>query len=189
MKRKERTFQNIGELIYWSYSNLQMLHYAHNAGKGKYDRLCYMIRSKAFKSYKEGKWNIHDLFELNIEKISDNNHCWYCCKELPTSQLTRDHVFPRSKGGCNDMDNIIMVCKSCNSSKGKMDLFEWYSEVRKEYPPLNVLIHYLKNIYMYCVDNNLMETALEKLDDMQLPFNWHFIPIKYPEPGEYQKIL
>ena len=37
MKGKERTFQNIGELIYWSYSNLQMLHYAHSAGKSKYE--------------------------------------------------------------------------------------------------------------------------------------------------------
>ena len=186
MKSKERTFQNIGELIYWSYSNLQMLHYANKAGKGKYDRLCYMIRSKAFKAYKEGRWNIHDMFELNIQKISDNNHCWYCGKEMPVSQLTRDHVFPRSKGGGNDMDNIIMVCKSCNSSKGKMDLFEWYSEVRKEYPPLNVLIHYLKNIYLYCVENGIMETRIEDLDDLQLPFNWHYIPTKFPKPEEYK---
>lgn len=57
-----------------------------------------------------------------------------------------------------------------------MDLFEWYSEVRKEYPPLNVLIHDLKNIYMYCVENDIMETRIEDLDDLQLPFNWHYIP-------------
>ena len=82
--------------------------------------------------------------------------------------------------------NIIMVCKSCNSSKGKMDLFEWYSEVRKEYPPLNVLIHYLKNIYLYCVENGIMETRIEDLDDLQLPFNWHYIPTKFPEPEEYK---
>lgn len=79
-----------------------------------------------------------------------------------------------------------MVCKSCNSSKGKMDLFEWYSEVRKEYPPLNVLIHYLKNIYLYCVENDIMETRIEDLDELQLPFNWHYIPTKYPEPEEYK---
>ena len=68
-----------------------------------------------------------------------------------------------------------------------MDLFEWYAEVRKEYPPLNVLIHYLKNIYLYCVDNNLMETSLEDLDELQLPFNWHYIPVKYPEPAGIHK--
>lgn len=38
----------------WSYANLQMLQYAVSVGKLKYDRTCYMIRSKAFKAYKEG---------------------------------------------------------------------------------------------------------------------------------------
>ena len=132
-------FHNFGEFLYYSYANLQMLCYAVEAHKTKYDRLCYMIRSKAFKAYKEGRWNIHDLMHFNIAKIKNNDFCWYCGKEMPAKELTIDHVFPRSKGGDNDMDNIIMVCKSCNSSKGNMDLFEWYARVRKEWPPINVL--------------------------------------------------
>lgn len=40
---------------------LQTLYYALNAGKVKYDHMCYMIRSTAFKAYNEGRWNIHDL--------------------------------------------------------------------------------------------------------------------------------
>lgn len=129
MTSKQHTYANFGEYIYWSYANLQMLHYAVTAGKRKYDRMCYMIRSKAFKAYKEWRWNIHDLLEFNVEKIRQNNYCWYCGKELEPSKLTKDHVFPRSKGGDNDMDNIIMVCKTCNSSKGDMDLFEWYAVI------------------------------------------------------------
>ena len=140
-------FANFGEYLFWSYANLQMLCAALNMGKAKYDKSCYMIRAKAFKAYKEGRWNIHDLLEFNVSKIKENNYCWYCGKEMEPSKLTKDHVFPRSKGGANVMDNIIMVCKTCNSSKGNMDLFEWYATVRKEWPPLNILIHYLKNIY------------------------------------------
>ena len=97
-----------------------MLCAALNMGKTKYDKSCYMIRAKAFKAYKEGRWNIHDLMEFNVTKIKENNYCWYCGKEMEPSKLTKDHVFPRSKGGANDMDNIIMVCKTCNSSKGNM---------------------------------------------------------------------
>lgn len=85
--------------------------------------MCYMVRSKAYKSYIEGRWNIHDLTELNISKIRQNNFCWYCGRHMPPEQLTIDHVFPRSKGGNNQMDNLIMVCQSCNSSKGSKDLF------------------------------------------------------------------
>ena len=138
-------FENFGEYLFYSYANLQMLCYAVNAGKKKRDRMCYMIRAKAFKAYKEGRWNIHDLLENNLAKIQCNNYCWYCGKEVEPSKLTKDHVFPRSKGGDNDMDNIIMVCKSCNSSKGDMDLFEWYAEIRHEFPPIPILVHYLKD--------------------------------------------
>ena len=54
-------FANFGEYLFWSYANLQMLCAALNMGKAKYDKSCYMIRAKAFKAYKEGRWNIHDL--------------------------------------------------------------------------------------------------------------------------------
>lgn len=187
MPTTTRTYANFGEYLYWSYANLQMLHYAISAGKNKYDRTCFMIRSKAFKAYKEGKWNIHDLLEYNVAKIQENHYCWYCGREMPPSELTKDHVFPRRKGGGNDMDNIIMVCKSCNSSKGAMDLFEWYATVRQEHPPFNVLAHYLKNIYLYSVKHELMAKTLQELDNMELPFNWHFIPISYPSPDIYAK--
>lgn len=100
-----------------------------------------MIRAKAFKAYKEGRWNIHDLLEINIAKIMENDYCWYCGKSMESSHLTKDHVFPKIKGGKNCIDNIIMVCKTCNSSKGKMDLFEWYNDIslpfKWQYIPLD----------------------------------------------------
>ena len=69
-------FANFGEYLFWSYANLQMLCAALNMGKAKYDKSCYMIRAKAFKAYKEGRWNIHDLLEFNVAKIKENNYCW-----------------------------------------------------------------------------------------------------------------
>ena len=55
MPKKFPEFQNFGEYLYYAYANLQMLHYALKADKPKYDRMCYMIRAKAFKAYKEGR--------------------------------------------------------------------------------------------------------------------------------------
>lgn len=49
-------FNGFGEMLFWSYANLQMLVAANNMGKATYDRQCYMIRAKAFKAYKEGRW-------------------------------------------------------------------------------------------------------------------------------------
>jgi hypothetical protein len=59
-------FANFGEYLFWSYANLQMLCAALNMGKTKYDKSCYMIRVKAFKAYKEGRWQINDLFKNNM---------------------------------------------------------------------------------------------------------------------------
>lgn len=184
-KKRHLEFANFGEYLFWSYANLQMLFVARKENKTKYDRMCYMIRAKAFKAYKDGRWKIHNLFEFNIEKIRTNNYCWYCGKEMEPSKLTKDHVFPRIKGGKDCLDNIIMVCKTCNSSKGKMDLFEWYEEVRKEWPPINVWVHYLKNIYLYSVENGLMDKPLEEMDKLELPFKWRYIPLDYPQPEVY----
>ena len=33
-------------------------------------------------------------------------------------QITVDHVVPRSKGGSHKLENLVLCCGSCNSSKG-----------------------------------------------------------------------
>ena len=83
-KNEERypRFNGFGEMLFWSYANLQMLVAARNMGKAKYDRACYAVRAKAFKAYKEGRWNIHDLFENNIAKMKSDSFCWYCGNEF-----------------------------------------------------------------------------------------------------------
>ena len=71
------------------------------------------------------------------------------------------------------------------SSKGNMDLFKWYAEVRKEWPPLNVIVHYMKNIYLYCAANDLFDKSFDELNNMDLPFDWRYIPQKYPQPAAF----
>jgi len=43
--------------------------------------------------------------------------CAYCLKPYG-DKPTVDHVAPISKGGPNVAENIVIACKSCNSSKG-----------------------------------------------------------------------
>ncbi len=182
-EKKYPRYANFGEILLWSYANLQMVCAAINMGKVKYDRSCYMVRSKAFKAYKEGRWNIHDLLENNIAKLKSDSFCWYCGEVFDDkSKLTIDHVFPRSKGGTDDMDNIIMVCKHCNSSKRDTDLLEWYFVQRREFPPIPILAHYLKQIYFYANDNDLLNKSLGEIEEMPLPFNYRYIPLDYPQP-------
>ncbi len=48
----------------------------------------------------------------------DGNRCQYCGKKFPTSELSLDHVIPRSTGGANTWENIVCACVRCNVRKG-----------------------------------------------------------------------
>lgn len=48
----------------------------------------------------------------------DRNRCQYCGRHLPTSELSLDHVTPRSQGGRTDWTNLVCCCVGCNVRKG-----------------------------------------------------------------------
>jgi 5-methylcytosine-specific restriction endonuclease McrA len=58
------------------------------------------------------KFNRRNIF------ARDNNQCQYCGKKFPTSELSLDHVVPRSQGGGSTWENIVCACVSCNVKKG-----------------------------------------------------------------------
>lgn len=54
--------------------------------------------------------------------VRHGRFCKYCgC----TSNLTLDHVTPRSRGGSDDPSNLVPACRPCNSSKGARTPEEW----------------------------------------------------------------
>jgi 5-methylcytosine-specific restriction endonuclease McrA len=48
----------------------------------------------------------------------DGNICQYCGKNFPTSELSLDHVVPRSRGGDTSWENVVCACVACNVKKG-----------------------------------------------------------------------
>lgn len=48
----------------------------------------------------------------------DHNRCQYCGSRFPSSELSLDHVVPRSQGGHADWTNIVCCCVKCNVRKG-----------------------------------------------------------------------
>jgi len=58
------------------------------------------------------KFNRKNLF------ARDGNRCQYCGKKFPTTELSLDHLVPRSRGGRATWDNIVCACLRCNVRKG-----------------------------------------------------------------------
>ncbi|GMU33636.1 MAG: HNH endonuclease [Planctomycetia bacterium] len=48
----------------------------------------------------------------------DENRCQYCGKKHSTTELSLDHVVPRSMGGKTSWENIVCACLKCNIRKG-----------------------------------------------------------------------
>jgi 5-methylcytosine-specific restriction endonuclease McrA len=50
--------------------------------------------------------------------LRDRNTCQFCGATFPSSELTLDHVLPRSRGGRSSWENLVACCYQCNNSKG-----------------------------------------------------------------------
>jgi 5-methylcytosine-specific restriction endonuclease McrA len=50
--------------------------------------------------------------------LRDRNSCQYCGAALASSELTLDHVVPRSRGGLSTWENLVACCHGCNRRKG-----------------------------------------------------------------------
>lgn len=50
--------------------------------------------------------------------MRDKFRCQYCGDKKTASELTLDHILPRSRGGDNSPMNVVTACVSCNNRKG-----------------------------------------------------------------------
>jgi 5-methylcytosine-specific restriction endonuclease McrA len=56
-----------------------------------------------------------------------SNECIYCGEPHSTEvPLTIDHVVPKSNGGGNYLNNLVLCCTRCNQSKGSKMFKKWY---------------------------------------------------------------
>lgn len=54
------------------------------------------------------------------------DECIYCGYYENPSRLTVDHVIPKSKGGSQHINNMVIACSQCNLSKSDKDFLTWY---------------------------------------------------------------
>lgn len=116
-------------------------------------------------------------------------------------------MIPRMKNGPHSADNLVVACRSCNSSKHARDLLEWMAS-KQTFPSLTVLSRYLKIAVAHCVQHTLMDVSLKEamnldradgpglFDDQKmdvplagsdeprfpLPFAIALIPHRFPDP-------
>jgi hypothetical protein len=67
---------------------------------------------------------------ISLRALADRDgpFCHYCRGEFnpQLGYATRDHVIPRSKGGSDDAENLVLCCGWCNQQKGDMSAEEFF---------------------------------------------------------------
>jgi 5-methylcytosine-specific restriction endonuclease McrA len=61
---------------------------------------------------REIKFSRRNIFER------DKNMCQYCSRQFKKTELTLDHIIPRSSGGRSTWENLVLACVPCNVRKG-----------------------------------------------------------------------
>ena len=184
IQNMEPIYERFNDNFFWTWANWQSLFTIQKMGKETLDSTFYALRVKNYKKYKLGEQRVSDLYELNKMKLKSGDFCFYCYNEIPKEELTADHIFPRSKGGSNDLNNIIFVCKHCNSSKGKKELLKWFMLDKNELPSPYVLGHYYRQIYQYAMENGLMTKSFAEVESMKLPFDPRSILLTHTHRGK-----
>jgi hypothetical protein len=134
----------VRRLIFWQYAQL--------IAKAAGFETNYGFVVSRYKKLESGEmaWSssIRD-YEAELEK---GQVCVYCGE---TASLSTDHIVPISRAGVDPRitaildspDNCVRACRTCNSSKGDRDVFEWYGPDRLDEVPKLALSKFLKLAY------------------------------------------
>lgn len=87
--------------------------------------------------------DLNRLFEEKGFKVSSKAGskilCYYCEREIDAARYggdnliysTRDHMFPKSKGGKDSHTNIVNACNQCNQLKADMTIPQFIATLKK----------------------------------------------------------
>lgn len=101
----------------------------------------------------------------------DSFRCQYCGAEAPHVILHIDHIDPVSRGGTNDITNLITACEGCNSGKSDVPLSDQTAvskskrqldELQERREQLELMMEWRKGL------RNLDSELVQKLADY-----WH----------------
>ena len=66
-------------------------------------------------------------FDIELNQLKQmfldiyGNDCKYCDKKLNYRNIACDHVIPLTKGGDSLVENLQLICRTCNTRKGPLD--------------------------------------------------------------------
>lgn len=114
----------------------------------------------------------------------DSFTCQYCGRSAPEVILQVDHIEPVSKGGNNDILNLITSCRDCNLGKGakKLDDNTAIVKIKKQLDEVNERREQLEMLMQW--KNELLHIHEKEVDHVCEYINNQFSPYSVNEQGK-----
>jgi len=125
----------IREEIYYEYAKL--------ISRSAYGMLQRGFVTERFKKLRDGEITISGTIREWEREQELPKQCVFC---RSTSDLTTDHLIPRSRGGDDSADNVVLACLPCNTSRGEKGVFECFGLKEKDKLHRLVAGKYLKHL-------------------------------------------
>lgn len=129
--------KTVRQLLYYQYAKI--ISESAHWGKTNYG----MITTK-YKQLLSGEIHWSSSVREWLKEKEKSDECIYCGEK---TDLTTEHILPKCCGGEDIPENVIRVCKHCNSSKGGKRLYEWSGYKNKDRIDRIAEGKYLKYLY------------------------------------------
>jgi len=134
--------------------------YAKLISRSAYGKLERAFITNRFFKLKNGTIKISDTIREWEREQTLPKECVYC---KSTIDLSTDHLIPKNRGGDDSADNLVLACKSCNSSKGDKGVFEWLGLEKKDNLHRLVAGKYLKQLIKIHQERGTLNVSINDL--------------------------
>ena len=125
--------------------------------------------------YQQGTLQGYNIRNYLLEK--HKRKCFYCGKAV--SDFEVEHMFPKSRGGSNSIDNLTLSCHDCNEKKGTLTAEEFIQQTlsaKKAAVKLKQLPNE-KHLFKYMAHMNatrwtLYNTIKEKYPNVKITYGY-----------------
>ena len=142
----------IREEIYYEYAKL--------ISRSAYGSLQRGFITDRFKKLRGGEISISGTIREWEREQELPKQCVYCGSAM---DLTTDHLIPRSRGGDDSADNLVLACQPCNTLRDEKGIFEWLGLKEKDRLHRLVAGKYLKQLLTLHEQTGTLEVTKEKI--------------------------
>ena len=85
--------------------------------------------------YNKAQGFLHGLANVSrttVFKHLNERACFGCGAAIDLAHTTGDRLIPVADGGPESPQNTGLLCRRCNSSKGKKDLLQWWEDTERD---------------------------------------------------------